>query len=778
MRPSNPLRAIPALLLPALSALAFLCGAGGVARADSCRTLFPEQPTRVTLSSGLPDCRAYEQVNPVFKGGGNVAPFALSEDGSAFVYATFAAAPDSNGHNPSGGVRQVFYEARRTPSGWRSFSIMPSSTQYYPGISVGLPGGPSDVSPHLDRFLYALTDNPYREFGGGTTGLYVTTPSGLDGCSTPDGGACVVNATPNLSVSDGYFGGSSDFSHLVLFASDLVPGDPTKPPSVGSEVPKDITESYDAGTAASPEYRYRLIGLDNSGGPTSLVSDCTTELGSGSNLELRNSGNSSVYHAVSADGSKIFFTALQGCSLFDPHTFEVTHYEGPTVNEVAVRVDGSHTIPISEPSLSFCTLPTPDPSCADAVFEGASADGTRAFFTTTQPETGGTDTTKNLYEAKVGESSLNGMTQVSAGAGAEGAQVQGVVRISDDGSHVYFVAQGVLTSAPDSHGRTAQAGADHLYAYDGASGETKFVAALSSSDSSLWGNDDRRQAQASADGRFLVFDSVAQLTPDDTDTSQDVYRYDFQSGELVRVSAGRGGYDADGNGAFDAEITAPAFDSGGAFAGVNQVVDGTVEAKRALNSDGSTVFFSTSEPLQSTDVNSAPDVYEWDEGQVSLLSDGHNRDTASPKAATPGEATTFVGASADGSDAFFQTNQVLDPAGGDGAYDVFDARIGGGFAQLASSVPCSGDSCQGAPSNAPATTAPTSSTYQGTGNLSPSGQPKPPAPPSAAQLRANKLKATLKLCHKLKSKAKRKSCEKTARIQTRAASRRRPMWRP
>ena len=49
------------------------------------------------------------------------------------------------------------------------------------------------------------------------------------------------------------------------------------------------------------------------------------------------------------------------------------------------------------------------------------------------------------------------------------------------------------------------------------------------------------------DGRFLVFTSFRDLTPDDTSTVQQVFEYDAQTGGLVRVSVGEDGFNHNGN---------------------------------------------------------------------------------------------------------------------------------------------------------------------------------------------------------------------------------------
>jgi len=73
----------------------------------------------------------------------------------------------------------------------------------------------------------------------------------------------------------------------------------------------------------------------------------------------------------------------------------------------------------------------------------------------------------------------------------------------------------------------------------------------------------------------------------------------------------------------------------------------------------------------------------------------------------------LIDASEDGSDAFFLTGSSLvgqDP----GAIDLYDARVGGGFAEGGEGIPCEGDSCQALP---PEPTEPTLTTLlSGPGN--------------------------------------------------------------
>ena len=116
------------------------------------------------------------------------------------------------------------------------------------------------------------------------------------------------------------------------------------------------------------------------------------------------------------------------------------------------------------------------------------------------------------------------IVQVSGGGTGDltpgtGAQVGGVVSISEDGSHVYFTAEGVLTTVPNAASQIATAGEPNLYAFDSETNETRFVATLSSLDLGLTGarignrgsgsSVENRLAQTTPDGQYLIFDSFA-----------------------------------------------------------------------------------------------------------------------------------------------------------------------------------------------------------------------------------------------------------------------------
>jgi hypothetical protein len=357
--------------------------------------------------------------------------------------------------------------------------------------------------------------------------------------------------------------------------------------------------------------------------------------------------------------------------------------------------------------------------------------GSRVFFTTTQQLVNGdTDQTNDLYEcdippgtpAPVGTANPCASLSEVSGAAID-ANVENVVNVSEDGSRVYFVATGVLAANLGTNDAAPVAGDNNLYVWekDAAhpSGQTTFVAKLQSNDIS--------GAQSTAEGRYLVFDTANRLVPSDTDEAPDVYRYAADTGELLRLST-----DASG--------------TGGNLTGFNAKLPFPVSNRlhAAMTDNGSTVVFETSEALSPADTDGVPDVYEWHEGQVSLISNDEG---------------FLIGISSSGQDIFFETG----PLASDGTVgDIVDARVEGGF-PVTTPVSCSGETCQD--TLAPQPQAPgmsASAAFNGPGSALaaeiPPANPKP-KPQTAAQ----KLAKALKACKAKHRKKKRKACEKRAR---------------
>ena len=792
----------PRLIVAGLALLAsFLLSAPSAFASEACPNEQVRQESNTNpdtgqpYSLGLPECRAYEMVSPLEK-----------QDHDALTIAgPPPSVPVSPGGNGIGWVSQGDYAgtenyqgrsskpvnpyvAGRTASGWITRSAYPPSSLIEEPWGFGVAGV---FSPDLTGEAACGTATVTSGEDGPTIGCALREPDG-SWVGTPGYTELSGNT---FFANEVMAGASSNLADEIFYANQGVhflsadTSNSAQTCETSTEEAAHCGGIYEVTGVGTKSPALQLVDVDNNGtmiGPTK-----DSGLGAGKTINAEKEvGND--YQAISADGSLIYFTATPTAS----NGFG----SSANVQTVFARVDGTSTVDISNPSLSECTRciqeaeeGKPESSEAQtALFQGASADGSKVFFTTKQQLVNGdTDSSTDLYEYDFDNSPGRRIVQVSAGGLGDltpgaGAGVGGVVSISEDGSHVYFEAGGVLTSLPNGLGQTAKAGSPNLYAYDTDTGETKFVATLSTADPELYSNlanaphaeEGEHFAQTTPVGRYLVFDTYAKLIPTgpeaDTGEAQQVYRYDFQTGDLVRVSISHDGFGSNGNApGYNAVIGSESAESYGASATVNDV-------NRSISETGETIAFTTAEQLQSTDVaggankscsnvalNDGPgcNVYEWHEcphsrcedgahGEVNMISDGQD----------PGGAVN-AGMSATGSDIFFQTRTQLVGQDTDSLGDIYDARIGGGFPAPSPEPSCSGEACQGSASSPPAFGASGTASFAGGGNATPGSTaflpPEEPKPKPLTQ--AQKLAKALKQCKKDRGKKKRTACEKEAR---------------
>lgn len=264
--------------------------------------------------------------------------------------------------------------------------------------------------------------------------------------------------------------------------------------------------------------------------------------------------------------------------------------------------------------------------------------------------------------------------------------------MTPDGRYVFFTSQARLTEAAPEK----VPGSDFLYRYDADSDDLLYISQVRSgtpgtvfgfsddgqtvyfdtvesgtrvwhegeteSETHLVTNDSIIQINrpyASKDGRYLAWAGI----PFSSSPNQ-AYLYDAVADETVCVSCPASGKPAGG-----ARFMAQAPNLGN-------------HTPRAVSTDGM-MFFDTPTRLLAADHNGTRDVYGYQDGRLTLISPGDEDYGA-----------FFVDASADGSDVFFQTNQGLVEQDVDGNADVYDARVGGGFASQ--NPPPPPGSCQGA----------------------------------------------------------------------------------
>jgi hypothetical protein len=701
-------------LAPLLATLALT--AAPAAAAEPC----PNEALRTGFSASLPDCRAYELVTPPAKNGAVVSPSlpTLAADGSSLTGAATAAfAGLPNDELASQGI--AFYRFARTGSGWVTTPIQIFQGE---GQSIG------------------VNDSVWRPAGGpsqfGVEHISLRRPDG----TLRDVGPVWPPAFGPSRSSYAIVGAASEAANGIVFSSS----EPTPRWPFDTNVSGSSLYEYIGTNNSEPT----LVGVSGGPGATTLIGQCGTSLGSSEHILF-----GSKYNAISANGQTIFFdaeaeshglssTPIGAWASSSTCTNGASTGTAPPTDELYAHLGGSETVWVSGPQCtpaSACDNVSTEPytteeaSRAAAVsFEGASADGSKAFFTTTQQLTNSdTDSTRDLYEYDFDAPPGQRLTQVSAGGSGDatpgsGAEVEGVSRISEDGSHVYFVAKAVLTTEPNGVGDEAQAGEDNLYAYDTTTHLTAFVATLSPQDSADWAPEGTTShpIQATPDGRFLVFTSVADLTPGDTSSAAQVFEYDAQSGSLLRVSIGENGFNDNGNTAlggativrtsYNVSGQAEGFTRGGALA-------------RTMSDDGSYVFFEspnglTPKALDDVEIDSegdlAQNIYEYHAGHVSLISDGN--DTSLIGRVSGGRQKSGVllaGTDASGADVFFTTVDPLVFQDTDTQVDVYDARIGGGFPAPLEPPVCRGEeTCKAPAAQPPPEPGAATSTFSGPGN--------------------------------------------------------------
>lgn len=713
-----------------------LCLSGFVAVAVACMALLgalsvwvvpasagdcPNEQVRLEdHSAQLPDCRAFELVSPPYKDGYEPFIKAASPDGERVLLDSIGTFAGAKGNHVLEGT---MYESFRTSSGWQARAITPPA-------SVLDFAEWMDASPDLGRTLWvAHTVSQSAD----AVDLYVREPDGsfvLVGPEVPPSDETAPPAPKTTSNVDNlkYMGASPDLSHVFF---EIQPGE-------GEEDLEWEGDTTLPGGNARSLYEYsgvgnsepKLVGVKNEGrlesnAKAEMISQCGEELGGG-----RDPGFASMYNAISSSGATVFFTADRGGC--ENEREEIG--SGPGVNEVYARVHESETVAISEPSNEDCA--TCDTSSRTrAFFEGASQDGSKAFFLSEQngllPGAEG----MNLYEYDFNGAEHEKLVRVSGGVSEP--KIQGVARISEDGSHVYFVAGGVLANNKNTNGEEAKADSDNLYVFDSVTGAISFIGVLLSEDELDWQIQDERPVQATPDGRFVVFASRAHLTPDD-DSGPNVaqlFEYDAETGELARVSVGqRGshlcsatgkteeGYNCNGN--TENRTYAPAIAEPSlavrALAFVNNL---------DVSANGSVILFASNNPLAPQAINSlsgelCQNVYEyrWSEkeggmtqGNVSLVSDGQDV-TASGTICGSG----LDGEDLSGADVMVESTDRLVSQDTDTQRDIYDAREDGGFPAGVSPPGCVGDGCQGSLSIGPQLFGAGSATQSGGGNVVPS----------------------------------------------------------
>jgi hypothetical protein len=297
------------------------------------------------------------------------------------------------------------------------------------------------------------------------------------------------------------------------------------------------------------------------------------------------------------------------------------------------------------------TTPIAETVGGGASFQAASADGRYAFFLKGA----------HLYRWDAQSEAASDLTPGGGVQGAPGISEDGSVAYYQDASGLFAWEEGKTTEVAE--GPEAAAPSD----YPPATGT----------------------ARVSPDGAHLLFLSMAELSGYENNGEVEVFLYGPPPGSaqprLTCVSCNPTGERPEGSSSIP-----------GAIAN-GQALGATRAYKpRALSATGNRVFFDSKDDLAIQDSNKGEqDAYEWEAqgeggcpregGCVGLISSGRD-----------GEASSFIDASADGSDAFFRSDASL-AFGDPGSYDLYDARVGGGPPPPQGAITCVADACQPLP---------------------------------------------------------------------------------
>jgi hypothetical protein len=676
-------------------------------------------------ASRLPDCRAYELVSPLDAGGTFLSP-----EGPNTGYATSPSRLAFSGRQgviPGSGsptnANSSLYVATRTTTGW--------STRYIglPADQASCVGGPpvswrvsqSEVltTPAMDRFLdwdhgpAGICNS--REIGGDgnlndppSNSPYLWSsegqllghfPSNFGSLSgTAAALACPAN-TVNGNQADpltnplctSVSAASVDLSHIVFSSQNfaLAPGGLTAAP--GSAFDDDVA------TGAVSLISETESGTPIPGGPSDVIR----------------------FPGLSADGSHILMAAgpvprcgYNGCPAWGPPPL------GPA--QLYMRVDDDRTYNIA-------------PGHA-VTYVGITSDGAKVYFTSDeQLTTEDHDTSTDLYMwSEAGQKDGEPLTLISKGdnpgAGGKPGNTDSCTpasfqkpKIDESGSVdgyeevPWTTTCGVIPAAGTTltDNFIASASGDlYFYSpeqldgdrgvngqqnlYDYRAGHVQYVTTLHPAEGPLLGaqrpssEGALSRVQVSPDGAHAAFVTTSRITSYENAGLPEMYTFEPGTGRLLCASCLPSG-------------EPPTFGAVGSADGLFMTNDGRA-------------FFTSYDPLVPQDTNRSPDAYEFVDGRPQLISTGG------------GSGAEFDGVSADGTDAYFATNDTLIPGDRNGGQKKFyDARTDGGFPALPLAVPCAAaDECHGPGSSEPPPLTPGTAALLGPGgNLKPTKKHRP-----------------------------------------------------
>jgi hypothetical protein len=669
------------------------------------------------LGFALSDSRAWEMVSPSDKFAGVITSaeagaVQAAEDGNGLVYQSLGSIEAASEGNRA--IEPSTVLAHRTATGWNSKDItVPHSRTtalaefseydlFTQDLSKALlePRDATPLSPASSE------RTPYLRLNSEPPS-YTPLVTAKDGFANVPSGTKFGGQEPSGQVSDvSVAGASPDLEDVVLV----------------SKVP--LVEGTSAKNAL---YLWKA-------GHLSPISQLPDDEGGMLVPGLLGSEKASVRHAVSDDGSRVFWST-GNIGAGGIHLSGL--YVRDTVTEETTRLD------VVQPGIIEEGEPLP-------AFQSASSDGTVVFFTDSQRLTADASPTgRDLYRCEIlsnaPDQGCAELTDLSATD--SNAELRGLIPATgENGDTAYFIANGVLDTGSNPEGDHAVGGEPNLYYWHEGEG-ARFIARLAQGDSPDWGEEQNEtprwyvrllSAAGSPDGRYFAFMSQRSLTGEENEDAstgepvERVFQYDAERDRLACVSCNPTGASPRGQQGLSRNIDKQRLWEGASvsaalpqtIASAGQQLDRyAVYQPRTVLNNGR-VFFHAYGDLVPGDSNRNWDVYQYepfgmgscdaastgpaisrsDEGCLSLISSG-----------TAEKESSFIDSSASGDDVFFLTLGRLSALDKDTVLDVYDARVGGVAASVMPASECAGADCR-LNTVQPSHSAPAAETFRGPGN--------------------------------------------------------------
>lgn len=452
-------------------------------------------------ASTLPDGRAYELVSnigenesvlngatPIFGAAANSGELVEWQALGACCGATYA------------GVNA--FQSQRSPSGWQTAAVTPVPNEPLAGLEALQQAvlWSTDLKQTIFLTAASLAPGDQRPKGSGSDDLYLQGPAGA---------LAWLSQGPVGSGGGPYqttFEAATPDAEIVAFGSaEQLTANATGLASRNGAEYLYVRNAHDETTSLiDVNDNDELIGADGA-----TVGDAGPPVPPPFVFYIPGQYRGSTTHAISENGSKVFFETPPPGLEEPPEELAPHLYMRDLANDT--------------------TTPLDDPAAAgSAHYQGASGDGSLVFFTSDEG-LAGAPKVDELYEYNTTAAPIGLAPPGTAVPVASGAGVVGVTAISNDGSHVFFVASQILAVNSNSAGQIATSNAPNLYVYDADTGETRFIATLAPPDVSdckptcastepselVASTDVFRPAYTTPDGSVLVFASSGDLTGQD-----------------------------------------------------------------------------------------------------------------------------------------------------------------------------------------------------------------------------------------------------------------------